>query len=410
MTEKSGARFSPASRCRHYTGRCDPRNFHGSSGGQGTKLTRKESELIAIIEQSQWTEFTIPMLQRVTGLSNGCLHKIVHGYDSRGANYSGLLDKCPAIAYTDRTVVADDDMTGVSTRRRTNAYTIDRDLYKQWSVGGGVWLKEGTGPQDPDENLYGSVRHDCCIPTACKEHKEKSATPPDSVFNSNNIHLDLSNTVYCCKTENTQQPVRVSHYTSDPERAAINYPKTAKNLQSSEPESESSRIGMQHSGNTNNSVRHTGDCSAGELMTVGVNIHATDYKSLNFPEPHVPCYCCGKKGSWYVEKLTVERKARLKDDQAARRVCRKCYDAAVRRNHAAAPPLPSMIDLPDMERHSPNIGKCLVTQDDGCRSEGDLAQMGIMSVFPAKLKRQDNYILKQRCGVNTSEVVYGCKI
>jgi len=56
--------------------------------------------------------------------------------------------------------------------------------------------------------------------------------------------------------------VRVFPYTSDPERAAINDPKTAKNLQSSEPELESSRIGMQYSGNTNNSVQHTSDRSA----------------------------------------------------------------------------------------------------------------------------------------------------
>ncbi|MCX6688667.1 MAG: hypothetical protein NTZ39_03090 [Methanoregula sp.] len=36
-----------------------------------------------------------------------------------------------AITYTDRMVVADDDICGVSTRRRTNAYTFDRYLYRQ---------------------------------------------------------------------------------------------------------------------------------------------------------------------------------------------------------------------------------------------------------------------------------------
>ncbi|GAB6286459.1 MAG: hypothetical protein STSR0009_26600 [Methanoregula sp.] len=89
-------------------------------------------------------------------------------------------------------------------------------------------------------------------------------------------------------------------------------------------------------------------------------IHATDYKRLLCPEPHVPCFSCGKNGSWYVEKLTAERKARPKDEQAARRVCRKCYDAAVRRDRAASPPLPGVIDLAGIKRHSPNIGKCSV--------------------------------------------------
>jgi len=37
-------------------------------------------------------------------------------------------------------------------------------------------------------------------------------------------------------------------------------------------------------------------------------IHATDYKPPDVPELHVACYCYGKKGSRYVEKLTAEQK------------------------------------------------------------------------------------------------------
>ena len=89
-------------------------------------------------------------------------------------------------------------------------------------------------------------------------------------------------------------------------------------------------------------------------------IHAIDYKPLEIPEPHVPCFACGKRGSWYVEKLTAERRARPKDDQAARRVCRKCYDAAVHRDRAAAPPLPGVINLGNLERCSGTLGRCSV--------------------------------------------------
>ncbi|MCX6690023.1 MAG: hypothetical protein NTZ39_10105 [Methanoregula sp.] len=46
-----------------------------------------------------------------------------------------------------------------------------------------------------------------------------------------------------------------------------------------------------------------------------------------------------------MEKLTAERKARQKDEPAARR------------DRAAAPHLPGMIELHGMERHSPSIGK-----------------------------------------------------
>jgi len=52
-------------------------------------------------------------------------------------------------------------------------------------------------------------------------------------------------------------------------------------------------------------------------------IRARDYKTLDPPEPKTVCYFCGKKGSWYVEKLTAERKARPKEQQDARRSCAK---------------------------------------------------------------------------------------
>jgi hypothetical protein len=118
--------------------------LNGTDGGQGTKLTRKESNLITVIEQSTWVEFTIPMLQKVTGYTNGGIYRIVHGYTSREVTYTGLLEKCPAIAYCDRTVSVDDDMTGVSMRRRTNAYTFDRDLYQKWRIAAnkGVLLED----------------------------------------------------------------------------------------------------------------------------------------------------------------------------------------------------------------------------------------------------------------------------
>jgi len=46
-----------------------------------------------------------------------------------------------------------------------------------------------------------------------------------------------------------------------------------------------------------------------EKMIAGhLKIHPTDYKHLKCPVPHVPCHCCGKKGSWYIEKPTAQQK------------------------------------------------------------------------------------------------------
>jgi len=74
-------------------------------------------------------------------------------------------------------------------------------------------------------------------------------------------------------------------------------------------------------------------------------IRARDYKPLELPEPRAVCSVCGKKGSSHVEKFTAERKARPKDQQDARRVCRSCYKAAVKAEQEASVPLPGTVDV-----------------------------------------------------------------
>ena len=92
----------------------------------------------------------------------------------------------------------------------------------------------------------------------------------------------------------------------------------------------------------------------------GRAIKARDYNLLEQPEPRSACYACGKKGSWYVEKFTAERRARPKDQQDARRVCKGCYKAAVKSEQAASVPLPGTFDIIRCERVTAEIGKCSV--------------------------------------------------
>jgi len=89
-------------------------------------------------------------------------------------------------------------------------------------------------------------------------------------------------------------------------------------------------------------------------------IRARDYKPLDPPELNTPCYSCGKKGSWYVEKLTAERKARAKEQQDARRICKVCYKEAVRAEQMASVPLPGTIDVSRCTRVTADMGKCSV--------------------------------------------------
>lgn len=51
--------------------------------------------------------------------------------------------------------------------------------------------------------------------------------------------------------------------------------------------------------------------------------------------------------------------------EPARKLCRRCYDAAVRRDRAAAPPLPGVITLAGMERRQTDLGRCSVCNLSG---------------------------------------------
>jgi hypothetical protein len=367
--------------------------LNGCAGGQDTKLTKKESDLLGVIIEMHQDEFTVPQLQKATGLSNGALHRLLHGYASRGVTYTGLLEKCPAIAYTDRTVVVDAEFCNGSTRRRTNAYTFDMEIFATWGGSAGVWLAEDPAseqkrmPEDPpahneqnksphnpascdvqkstpEDSTCAALQQSSSNPPAIAAHNAKSTACPDSGINPIITHLDMSNNQSSSKMEITQQPAKTPARTApcscDPAFAVGQDPNIAERPQNSVPKAEQPQNSLQQIPPDSKTVLEDRKTPAGELMAVGVKIRAADYKRLDIPEPRAVCYCCGKRGSWYVEKLTAERRARPKDAQDARRICRKCYDGAVHRDRAAAPPLPGVIDLAKMERHAPNIGKCTV--------------------------------------------------
>jgi len=89
-------------------------------------------------------------------------------------------------------------------------------------------------------------------------------------------------------------------------------------------------------------------------------IRVADYKPLEIPEPGTPCYVCGKKGSWFVEKLTAERRARPRGQQDARRSCQACHAAAVKAEQSAKQPLPGTVDVSRCTRLTANVGKCSI--------------------------------------------------
>jgi hypothetical protein len=90
--------------------------INGEAGGQETKMTKNEAAALATVATMGWEQFTIRMLQEALGLSYHQTYRILHGYASRGTTYSGLLEKCPAVGFSDTMVTQDVD--GYAVRRR----------------------------------------------------------------------------------------------------------------------------------------------------------------------------------------------------------------------------------------------------------------------------------------------------
>ena len=101
--------------------------LNGETGGQSTKLTKREASLIAAIQSLGLLEMTVPELQKITGWPSSSIYKLLSGYISRGNIYSGLLEKCPAISVYERSVTSGEN--GQTVQRRMKVFTWDPDLY-----------------------------------------------------------------------------------------------------------------------------------------------------------------------------------------------------------------------------------------------------------------------------------------
>ena len=330
--------------------------LNGTAGGQESKMTKKESDLLVTIEKAVLTEFTIQDLQRLTGWSYSCIYRTIKGYECRGKNYTGLLEKCPALSFTDRTVTISEEQ-GHSVRRRTDAFQWDRELYRQWNGGGACWLdrdpKNGGGSFAALQQVFSTFSA-----TAANEKNDFSGSiscnDTDIDNNSVLIHSALQ------QNENhgaTQQPgPDITRCLHDSGNAANEDRSPPGAAQSPDIASQRVLIGCSICCKAAEKVLETTPSAAKQNTT----IRAHDYKILNSSEPKTACYVCGRKGSRFIEKYTNERRARSKDQQGARRVCRSCFNDAVKVEQMALVPLPGTVVVSRCERVMADVGKCSV--------------------------------------------------
>ena len=335
--------------------------LNGTAGGQESKMTKKESDLLAIIEKANLAEFTIQDLQRLTGGSYLNIYRMIKGYDSRGKNYTGLLEKCPAISFTDRTVTLTEE-SGYSVRRRTEAFEWDRELYRQWMNGGACWLDHNPKNDDDDSSHLSAVSADFSSFSATAENENGASSVPGSSKEgdcTNNSVLRegcfQQNRNYGGGTESEMNSTQCLHNSRSAENEKRSPPGT---VQSGKRDANLAPGSFSTRTKDAESVLKTG--SGAERPDQPRPIRARDYKKLEPPESKTPCYACGRKGSWYVEKFTSERRARPKDRQEARRICRSCFNEAVKAEQTASVPLPGTVDVSRCSRVTADVGKCSV--------------------------------------------------
>jgi hypothetical protein len=337
--------------------------LNGTAGGQESKMTKKESDLLAIIEKADLPEFTIQDLQRFTGGSYMAIYRMIKGYESRGKNYTGLLEKCPALSFTDRTVTMNED-EGVSVRRRTEAFTWSREIYRQWVNGGACWLdRDPNGGSDDDAHgSFTALQHvySSFTATAVKQNEKPGApgSAKDDDYQRNSVQENGDLQQYRNYGGDNSSGKSIDHCLHDSENAVNKNRSLTGAAQKQYPVPPAAPIS------------YSTCCKDAEMSPdpgpPAVNkdsprhVRACDYKKLEIPEPRTPCWSCGRKGSWYVEKYTAERRARLKDQQVARRLCRSCYNEAVKEEQTASVPLPGTVEISRCARVTADIGKCSI--------------------------------------------------
>ena len=332
--------------------------LNGESGSQGTKLTRRESDLVAVIHQANRPELTVNDLQQLTRWNHSTIHKLLNGYISKGQSYSGLLAKCPAVSFLDRTISSGDD--GRSTQRRVRVYTWNPSLYASWIAGGEVWLSAADhsgsddpgSPEDPPMGgsaaKDGSMRHDAAT---CRPK-----IPEEIPYNSKNKIMYRDSNSWAADPEEMKPGVGsaeiVDHGSSD-----LPICRTAAH---------DDHPGEYMAAIEDQTLKSGADSAAQPPLPGAVPappIRAGDFIAVQGWPQKKPCAVCGRQYTQYQERMTHERMAG--PFRPNRMLCSVCYEAAQVREALAIRTIPGVIDLNALQKRSSPTGKCSVCHTGG---------------------------------------------
>ena len=327
--------------------------LNNTSGGQETKLTKRESELVDTIKRHGQGEITISEMQHLTGLSQSVIYKMIHGSTSRGTHYSGLLEKCPAIAVCDRTLVSDENGVTLA-HRREKAYSWDQSVYEAWSSDGCCWLDGDSGgsgdipPSGPDGCSGKAVSSGNIAECPALVTSTDSGSTEDNT--NNNLFLCTHSGDCVCMQEGISDRLSVCDHTHDSDRPATR-DQDASSDDASLKNHDSERL---HDSGIIGSL----PAIAGSLPLNGDpavrgrisrrEIRVEDFSGIGIEAG--PCDCCGAKWVHFREK----------SDTGNVKICRQCYELVRRAESSRVRILPGIVNRSAMVRVSSDRGRCQV--------------------------------------------------
>lgn len=384
--------------------------LHGTAGGQETKLTRRESDLIDVISKAKLERFDLVTLQELTKLSASTIEKTIKGYKSRDTKYSGLLDKVPFISPMevsesesrkeydpDSDARNEKDQVKTITRgRRATVWTFDRGTFESWRKGLAVWLAPETDGNGPDsESRNNAAFAEKRGISAENSAKNNTLTTGESDGSEREREREEEREVIFAEKKRCREPLAEACVSADdrPEEhthAAVSISAPTIFRENSAKNSNSAPIAERSPDDapfTRGNFRENYPDFRENSKIPRKMIDPADYAPIVDKVAVEPCQGCGGRLVHYQERYQAV-KARGKGATAIR-ICRGCYEAAKRREVAAVQvlntvPIEELRKVDDPDR----FGRCDVCNVERVAYHDPGSRLAICSACFAKLARE----------------------
>lgn len=344
-------------------------------GGQTTKLTRKQFEFLEQLKASCRTEMTLQELQDMIHESRTTVYRLLHGRAENDTNYTGILDKCPAVSMY-RAMI-----TTSNGSRSTNMYTFRASMYDAWMAGASCWLSDDEsgqmardhnddgGGDDGDDSARSCERDsqmsdtNAPVPSCsgqipvCSKIPEQGELIEERVESENNDNTKSNNTEILPVPkirEYIDRSDRCDHTSlsiCDPgflEHGAQEHPSEHPVVSDQQDRHAPSDPGSWNTAEQDGAARNTGD--SGVSLTTFDPDEFTETDGVK----RGPCAVCGHKWVHFIEKGSV------KSPDERMKICRRCHSAAVARIIMGISTLPGTVQIQSLERVYCDLGRCKV--------------------------------------------------